>query len=251
MDVEARLIRDHSFYQLFEELSEDLEPVIDETQEIAAGPWGQATSNRPPSVWWVGPIAASLCLAALWMLQSGGGPNFDPATTVQILTLEQSQDSSWTEIGWSKRRGSSTLSKENAAFRLGSRLVDLDLAIQADTPQIARQLATEAVVVAEALESEPIDRRLRQIREGVVRGTLEGPTNLFEVLRSELQDPRLHGVLMTGAWIETGRLQRRSDRERDKNNLGLVNDCFNRFEKIDPRAVAWLPQPPDHHTHAP
>jgi Putative zinc-finger len=162
-------------------------------------------------------LAASILLAVavgVWLRQERTRLPTDPSGSVALMLRMSPPPESWIETGWSVARGdaASGLDENAVAFRVGARLLDLQLAHRAGESrdmvslagEIARYLGT--IPYAEPARAEvdrfraalaahaPADRvdTLNQVAEAVVRATLPA-------------DP-----LTAGLWCEAARMAARA-----------------------------------------
>ncbi len=203
--VEARLLRDEDYYDLF------LETV--RLQEE------QAREERPPEVrgvrWqrFAAPLAAAaiftfLAIGLLRLRADDWAAHLDPAAVVV-------GGESWDDPGWSRPRSADPVAgqylPEQLAFRLGARTVDLRIALAAGDRASANRLGTQCAELARAaalLTAAAACDRVVQAAEQTASPVLEAAAAEAETL---LKDSFSRGApearhFAFGQWAEAARL---------------------------------------------
>jgi hypothetical protein len=117
-------------------------------------------------------------------------------------------DIEWTDTGWDQTRShEATLGTGSAAFRLGTRLVDIGVAHRLGDHRLARRLATEAVLLGRSLSS-TTGEEVAALRRALDEDTEPTPRLVLERVHA-LLDTATGENLKLGAEIEARRLMAR------------------------------------------
>jgi len=209
--VEERLVRDERYYELFEIALESFsteEPEVSPApSEPTAFPTARPSGPRSNTGWLL-PLAAGLVLLlGSFLVLRSPGP-VDPWATlaeVDLSGLAASHD--WSRQSWSLPRGSGTSSSPSqAAFRLGVRLVDLEVAQRGGDRELAVGLSTETVLLGEALGKRSVEEAFRRLRADLLEAEDTDLGGVRASLLAELEGhPGLEPFLF-GAQVELRRL---------------------------------------------
>ena len=211
-----RLDQDEAFYQVFVDTVRFREQAEEKTGTVIDHPVVRWVQRR----WAVpGALAALLGLAVVTPLLFFGGRPLSGAKLARSLVgsggLDDLSDD-WFEQDWSRTRGISRIGKEaDKAFRLGVRIVDLDVALRLDRSSDATTLTYRIEALLNQVETAEIlkDFYLE------VRGVVEEESDLTRALRLTGSTDALLGQHFMeleyaydfGKWAEAGKLAARSD----------------------------------------
>jgi hypothetical protein len=241
MRVETRLSRDDAYYEVLDDaLSIPSNLKADEPDSVPAA---NPSKVEPGSLAWAAlPIAATLALLLLWppwSRQPSSSSQLDTLLATDMTPLVSDLD--WSDIGWKQTRGPEiSLGEQGTAFRLGSRLVDIEVAQGLGDSALARRLATEALLLGRSL-STSIGEELAILRRSLEEGSETSPRVASDRIRTEMSTAT-RASLQLGTEIESRRLTARmgrvdllvatplSDIEGDLESVVEVGTLFDALE---------------------
>ena len=233
-----RLDQDEAFYQVFVDTVRFREQAEDKTGTVIDHPVVRWVQRR-----WAVPaaLAALLGLAVVTPLLLFGGRPLSGAKLARSLAgsggLDDLSDD-WFDQGWSVTRGISKIGKEaDKAFRLGVRIVDLDVALRLGRSSDARILTYRINALLDQVE---LSQDL-QAHYLVVRELIEEESDFTRTLRLTGSTDALVGQRFPefeyaydfGKWAEAGKLAARSE------NTALLRSRLFRRTLNDLRGHDW------------
>ena len=181
----------------------------------------------------------ALAVGALTFLKPN--QNTTPSFLALASELGTPDDSGWSVPPWSSRRGEAmSLSDRSAAFRIGARLVDLEVSARNTSPEVSRQIALDlAELSSSLLAGSAVAGGFERIAADSTRDADLRAETAAAVVRLLEDSPWLRG----GAWLEAGRVATMT------RNLGFFttgHPSQDRLEQlIDALTLASRPGDPD------
>ncbi len=245
--VEERLARDEDYYDVF------METVRFQEEQGQAEDGGKVITPA----WWqnwksIAPMAVAATLVLTIGLQS-----LSPSSPVALagrLNPEAVVNSGvdWDLLGWWTRRGLENtapspdlLEEQQHAFRIGTRIADLQIALAAEDRETARDVAAELieltrkVLVLSFFSDYYVDLR-RAVTDGAEIDTLRKEAKNLEKQVVDMLDGPLAERFDLGAWNEVGRLAALSNDAKVLRKIwkrrNLAQDDIQ--EKIEPHYLA-------------
>ncbi len=201
--VEERLLRDEDYYDVF------METVRYREEQGQAEGGGEVVA---PAVWWrkwkgVAPLAVAATLVAAvglrsFMLTPSTGELMARLDVAEIVDQED-----WSKPGWPVLRSIPDLESEQRAFRIGTRTVDLRIALAAGDENAA-SLANRLGILTGNDESltqfrEPYMALREEIGSGKLDASRRKAAELEQLLAEGLEGTAKYEL---GKWNEIGRL---------------------------------------------
>ncbi len=215
--VEERLARDEDYYEVFLESVRSLQ---DCGRGEAAGEGGVVVR---PAAWWqswraIAPLAmAATLVAAVGLARLMRGPSMNEWVTRLDAKAVTNSGDLWDDPDWKRSRGGSDPGsdpdlrrRQEVAFRIGTRTVDLRVALAAEDRSAARRAAADLEKLTGAGDFFPLSgpfAELRELIDGEELGALSARASELEShLADGFEDRPEEDRYRLGAWNEAGRL---------------------------------------------
>lgn len=217
--VEERLVRDEDYYDVFLENVHALQEKADERDggevELAAGrrPWRVAAEVATVA----GPLAVAAALVAAigLSLLRGRGPSTGEWVARLDATAVVGWGKLWDDPSWERSRSGgpevSLLTPEQLAFRIGTRTVDLRVALAGDDLLAVKRASTQLATLTNAridllLFSSGYEDLTQRIDSDPLVDLTTKTADLEAYLAEALEDSPEAGNYHLGQWNEAGRL---------------------------------------------